>query len=160
MIYVFISSTGAPLYLRDLGLASFNYENGDTVNLRGGCGGRGGEEGGCVSPAGRPDTLSRRGAAERAGCLGVGDRCLRHSDRHSPLGRGRAAPGMATSRQTASRRTRMDYIYSGGVRAKHAGRCSFLSTSGSSDFFFPSSSMCERAYRVIGLAVQVLVLLH
>ena len=42
LIYVFISSTGAPLYLRDLGLASFNYENGDTVNLRRGCGGRGG----------------------------------------------------------------------------------------------------------------------
>ena len=41
-IYVFISSTGAPLYLRDLGLASFNYENGDTVNLWRGCGGRGG----------------------------------------------------------------------------------------------------------------------
>lgn len=63
---------------------------------RGGGGGRGSEvragpggaeaagdgeaRGGCASPAGRPDTLSRRGAGERAGSLGVGDRCLRHSD--------------------------------------------------------------------------------
>lgn len=68
-----------------------------------------------AGPAGRPETLSRRGAGERAGCLGVGDGCLRHGDRQSPLGRGRAAPGMATSRQTASRRTRMEYIYSGEV---------------------------------------------
>lgn len=57
-----------------------------------------GRRGRVASPAGRPDTLSRRGAGERAGCLGAGDRGLRHSDRHSPLGRGRAAPGMATSR--------------------------------------------------------------
>ena len=58
-----------------------------------------GRRGRVASPAGRPDTLSRRGAGERAGCLGAGDRGLRHSDRHSPLGRGRAAPGMATSRR-------------------------------------------------------------
>lgn len=77
-----------------------------------------------ASPAGRPDTLSRRGAGERAGCLGAGDRGLRHSDRHSPLGRGRAAPGMATSRQTASPRTRMDYLYSRPAAAMHPGECS------------------------------------
>lgn len=90
----------------------------------GGCGERG-AEGGYASPAGRPDTLSRRGAGERAGCLGVGDECLRHSNQHSPLGRGRAAPGMATSRQTASRSTRMEYIYNGGVEVKHSGKCGF-----------------------------------
>lgn len=61
-----------------------------------------GRRGRVASPAGRPDTLSRRGAGERAGCLGVGDQGLRHSDRLSPLGRGRAAPGMATSRDRKS----------------------------------------------------------
>lgn len=84
-----------------------------------------GRHGRVASPAGRPDTLSRRGAGERAGCLGAGDRGLRHSDRHSPLGRGRAAPGMATSRQTASPRTRMDYLYSCQVEVMHSGKCSF-----------------------------------
>lgn len=32
-----------------------------------------GRRGRVASPAGRPDTLSRRGAGERAGCLGAGD---------------------------------------------------------------------------------------
>lgn len=105
-------------------------------------------------PAGRTDTLSRRGARERAGCLGVGDGCLRHSDRHSPLGRGREAPRMATSRQTASRRTRMDSIYGRDVEVKHSGKCGFRPSSGSSNFFFP----CVRAYGMMGLVVQVLVI--
>lgn len=45
---------------------------------------------------------------------------------------------------------------------KHAGRCSFLCTSGSSDFFFFSFFLSQsvRELRVIGLEVQVLVLLH